>query len=143
MKSYDESPEKLPTRVRSWLKLLLLLLDDLLIIGLAVFILWTVGVDFEPWIIGLIVAVFVVLLLVMHRLLMPSLANRGSGDPAGVIGELGNAVTTLDREGLVRVRGEVWKAETRSSTVESGEPIRVVESHRLKLIVEPTGRDSG
>jgi len=55
-----------------------------------------------------------------------------------MIGEEGEAVTSVDPEGVVRVRGAPWRARTnRATPVPVGEPVRVVEVDGLLLEVEP------
>ncbi len=55
-----------------------------------------------------------------------------------MIGEEGEAVTAIDPEGVVRVRGAPWRARTnRATPVPVGEAVRVVEVDGLLLEVEP------
>ena len=55
-----------------------------------------------------------------------------------MIGEEGEAVTAVDPEGVVRVRGAPWRARTnRATPVPAGDPVRVVEVDGLLLEVEP------
>lgn len=55
-----------------------------------------------------------------------------------MIGEEGEAVTSVDPEGVVRVRGAPWRARTnRATPVPAGEAVRVVEVDGLLLEVEP------
>jgi membrane-bound serine protease (ClpP class) len=54
----------------------------------------------------------------------------------GLIGEIGDVVETLKPEGIVRVSGELWNAESLSGTIEKGGRIRVVKINGLKLLVE-------
>jgi len=42
----------------------------------------------------------------------------------------------LDPLGNVRVQGEIWKAESLSGTINTGEKIRVMSMKDLKLFVE-------
>jgi membrane-bound serine protease (ClpP class) len=55
----------------------------------------------------------------------------------GLTGESGNVVEILKPEGVVRVNGEFWNAESLSGTIEKGNRIRVVKINGLKLLVEP------
>jgi len=55
----------------------------------------------------------------------------------GFAGESGDVVETLKPEGVVRVNGELWNAESLSGTIEKGTRIRVVKINGLKLLVEP------
>ena len=55
----------------------------------------------------------------------------------GLTGESGDIIETLKPEGVVRVNGELWNAESLSGTIEKGGRIRVVKINGLKLLVEP------
>jgi membrane-bound serine protease (ClpP class) len=55
----------------------------------------------------------------------------------GLIGEAGQVIETLKPEGVVRVHGEIWNAESLSGTIQKGNRIRVVRINGLKLLVEP------
>ena len=55
----------------------------------------------------------------------------------GFTGETGDVLETLEPEGVVRVFGEIWNAESLSGTIQKGNRIRVVRIKGLKLFVEP------
>jgi membrane-bound serine protease (ClpP class) len=55
----------------------------------------------------------------------------------GLTGESGDVIEILKPEGVVRVNGEFWNAESLSGTIEKGNRIRVVKINGLKLLVEP------
>jgi membrane-bound serine protease (ClpP class) len=54
----------------------------------------------------------------------------------GLIDKIGEAFTSLNPEGTVRVIGELWQAESISGKIDKGEHIRVVQIQDLKLKVE-------
>lgn len=55
-----------------------------------------------------------------------------------MIGEQGEAVTNIDPDGVVRVRGALWRARTnRATPIDLRDGIRVVEVDGLLLEVEP------
>jgi membrane-bound serine protease (ClpP class) len=55
-----------------------------------------------------------------------------------MIGEMGRAVTGVDPEGTVEVRGATWRARTnRATPIAAGEPMRVVAIDGITLEVEP------
>ncbi len=56
--------------------------------------------------------------------------------PESIVGALGEAREPLSPEGLVFVRGALWKASA-SSPVEAGSAVRVVGRHGLELEVAP------
>lgn len=64
-----------------------------------------------------------------------------------MIGEMGEATTDVRPDGIVRVRGAVWKARTnRATPIQVSDPIRVVAVDGLVLEVEPESggaRDAG
>lgn len=65
--------------------------------------------------------------------------------PAGslsMVGVVGEAATRLAPEGMVKIKGELWKARSTGGEIASGEDIEVVGQERLKLLVRPAG-DSG
>jgi membrane-bound serine protease (ClpP class) len=56
-----------------------------------------------------------------------------------MVGEEGEAVAEVAPDGVVRVRGALWRARTnRATPIDAGEPVRVVEVDGLLLEVEPT-----
>jgi membrane protein implicated in regulation of membrane protease activity len=60
-------------------------------------------------------------------------------DPTSMIGRRGEVAQRLSPEGFVRVRGELWKAQTLDGrgVVEVGRRITVRRVEGLKLYVEP------
>lgn len=52
-----------------------------------------------------------------------------------MVGSKGKVVSPLVPEGLVRIKGELWMAETEDKNIGTGEGITVVEQDGLKLIV--------
>jgi membrane-bound serine protease (ClpP class) len=56
----------------------------------------------------------------------------------GMVGEMGDAEVDVDPDGVVRIRGALWRARTnRATPIRAGEPVRVVEVQGLVLEVEP------
>ena len=49
-------------------------------------------------------------------------------------------VSKIDPEGMVKIKGELWKAQSTGERIDVGEEVTVVGQKRLKLIVR---RDSG
>jgi membrane-bound serine protease (ClpP class) len=54
----------------------------------------------------------------------------------GMIGALGETLARLEPTGMVRVHGELWKAESTSGSIQQGQKIRVTAIKNLKLYVE-------
>jgi membrane-bound serine protease (ClpP class) len=58
----------------------------------------------------------------------------------GIIGHKGRAVSDLNPEGRVRVKGQTWRAVA-ESPVENGDYVEVVATEGLQLMVRPADRE--
>jgi membrane-bound serine protease (ClpP class) len=58
-----------------------------------------------------------------------------------MIGSRGKVMAPLAPEGQVRIRGELWGAESIDSNIDRGEEVLVVGQDGLKLIVRKAGRN--
>jgi len=56
-----------------------------------------------------------------------------------MVGSKGKVVSPLAPEGLTRIRGELWVAQSESGEMNSGEEIIVVGQDGLKLVVRKSG----
>jgi membrane-bound serine protease (ClpP class) len=72
----------------------------------------------------------VISLAVRSQLRKPSTGSEG------MVGEIGEAVTDIDRKGKVRVHGELWDARC-DRPVRKGEPVIVKGLDGMTLVVEP------
>lgn len=81
---------------------------------------------------------FAVLAVVLMRLVLRSRKWKSATGREELIGAHGVAVARLQAgaEGMVRVHGELWRAES-SRPVQDGESVRVLRVEGLKLYVEP------
>ncbi len=52
-----------------------------------------------------------------------------------MVGSKGKVVNRLDPQGMVRIKGELWKAKSAGERIDAGEEITVVGQEGLKLIV--------
>ncbi|MEA3020980.1 MAG: hypothetical protein QOI47_2504 [Actinomycetota bacterium] len=94
----------------------------------------------------LVAGVVGVLLLVLGGL-PATVRSRFSTPTIGresMVGELGEAVADVRPDGVIRVRGALWRAHTnRSTPVVAGQAVRVVAIDGSQLRVEPIGDDTG
>ncbi|MDB5192270.1 MAG: nodulation protein NfeD [Segetibacter sp.] len=54
----------------------------------------------------------------------------------GIIGEEGEVLARLEPTGMVRVHGELWKAESISGSIEQGQKVKVTGINNLTLFVD-------
>jgi membrane-bound ClpP family serine protease len=69
-----------------------------------------------------------------------ALKKKPEGGLSDMVGTRGEVVKRLDPEGMVRIRGELWKAKSAGRKIETGTIVTVVGQKGLKLIVEREGR---
>jgi membrane-bound serine protease (ClpP class) len=54
----------------------------------------------------------------------------------GLINETGETITDLSPDGMIRIHGEIWKAESVEGTIKNGIKIIVTGISDLKLLVK-------
>jgi membrane-bound serine protease (ClpP class) len=83
---------------------------------------------------------FGVLAVVLMRLVLRSRKWKSATGKEELIGAQGVAMArlTAGAEGMIRVHGELWRAES-SQPVREGETVKVLRVEGLKLYVEPAG----
>lgn len=69
-----------------------------------------------------------------------AIADRDKPPPS-TEGKLGEAVTELDPEGVVRVHGEQWSAISLNGKIDVGSPIQVIRANGVRL--EVWGEENG
>jgi membrane-bound serine protease (ClpP class) len=81
---------------------------------------------------------FAILAVVLMRLVLRSRKWKTATGREELVGASGVVTSTLraGAEGMVRVHGELWRAES-SQSVEEGKSIRILRVEGLKLYVEP------
>jgi len=53
----------------------------------------------------------------------------------GIIGEIGETISSLEPEGQIRVHGELWNAESLEGSITKGTKVKVTQISNLKLMV--------
>ena len=103
---------------------------------------WLMAIS--PWI-----AMIVVLLVILKDIFLFPFIWRAydwnrAVDHASMIGRRGIVVSRLDPCGYVRIRGELWKAETEdgAQTVEKGRAVTVLRARGLQLCVQADPSDA-
>ena len=82
------------------------------------------------------VALSAVFFAVVISLAVRSQLRKPSTGSEGMVGEIGEAVTDIDRKGKVRVHGELWDARC-DKPVRKGERVIVKCLDGMTLVVEP------
>ncbi len=118
-----------------WLKVLVLLLDEVAVLVIVFLVLHFLGVQIPPLItifIALLIGAFV---FIIHVKVIPSFHQKQVTGREGMIGLQGEVVQPLAPVGIIHVKGENWKAESASDYIEVGVNVTVVGIEGLKLRV--------
>ncbi len=116
------------------LKAFLLLLDEILIAGLIIFVLWRLGVQVPVWAYVLAGVACAALYWLLYRIVL----DQRKKSPVGcdsMVGLTGKSMTSLNPEGLVRVQGEIWQAVSRCGVVTEGAEVVIEDLQNLTLLV--------
>jgi len=116
------------------LKAFLLILDEILIAGIIIVVLWRLGVQIPFWAYIVAGVACAGLYWFLYRILLDQRRKSPTGFDS-IIGQRARCMTALNPEGLVRVRGETWKAISRCGSVLEGEEVAVEDVRGLMLVV--------
>ena len=111
--------------------------------AIAVIVLWLlpkVDVRLPIFALVLIMLAWAGFAVFTYRLGSRALRKKPEGGLSSMLGMRGEVVKRLDPEGMVRIRGELWKAKSAGRKIEAGAIVTVVGQKGLKLIVEREGR---
>jgi len=112
---------------------LLLIIDEVLIVGFFIFLSIYFGLNIQ---ISVILTIVLVLILAfLAYIFLPQLKTPVTG-VEGMIGLSGIALETLESSGKVKIKGEIWNAESINGTIKEGEIIIVEKVNNLNLIVK-------
>lgn len=117
-------------------KAFLLLLDEMLVAGLIVFVLWRIGVTIPLWVLAPGTVFFAALYFLSYRLISAQ-DREGPSGQRDLVGLKCRVVKPLGPEGMVRVRGELWRAVSQDGDVMAGTEVVVVRLQGLRLVVSP------
>ena len=120
---------------------ILLIIDEVLIVGFFIFLFIYFGLNLQ--IVGILTIILVLIVAFMAYIFLPQLKTPATG-VEGMIGLPGISLETLDPIGQVRIKGEIWNAESANETIKEGEKIIVEKVKNLNLVVkrQNSGRKS-
>ncbi len=87
-------------------------------------------------VIAMIVIITILFFLIVIGLGIKAQRRKPATGAEGIVGEIGKAISDLEPNGLVRVHGEIWDAESLDSKIETGSKIIVEQVNNLKLKVK-------
>lgn len=104
--------------------------------ALAVGVLWglpKLGIYIPLWVLIIVMVAWAAYTVTTYRMGSRALRKKPVD---GLVGSEGKVVSPLAPEGMVRIKGEFWRAESASGEIDTGEEVTVVGQDRLRLIVK-------
>ena len=120
---------------RASLTLLVVLLDEIIVAAIVLFVLWRLGIHLPLWVFIAGAVALGASSLILYKLLAPVLNNKQVIGPEAMIGLEGEVVKPLTPEGVIKVRGELWKAYLAKTSISTDEEVIVVGIKGLTLLV--------
>ncbi|MBI2850017.1 MAG: hypothetical protein HYX80_03125 [Chloroflexi bacterium] len=114
-------------------------LEELVIAAIALWGLPLLGVRIPLWGTIAIMVAWAAYSTFTHFLGARALAREHLVGLPNMVGCRGSVVSTLNPEGLIRIKGELWVARSAGGKVAQGNPVIVIGQERLKLIVRESG----
>jgi membrane protein implicated in regulation of membrane protease activity len=114
----------------------------LVVLGLVVVRRW---VDLPPWFFWSCIVCWILKDVILFPFVWRAYDWDRAGNADSMVGLRGTAVERLAPAGYVRVRGELWRAETLAARrpIKVGEPVTVLGSRGLTLLVETERGEAG
>jgi membrane-bound ClpP family serine protease len=111
--------------------------------ALAALLLWglpQLGVHLPLPVLIVLMVALVAYAVITYRLGSRALRRKPEGGLSDMLGMRGEVVSSLDPEGMVKIKGELWRAKSAGRKIDAGEEVTVVGQKGLKLVVEREGR---
>jgi len=128
------------SRIKDWLIVLILLLDDAVALALVLLVLWVIGIKIPLWVTIVIALLLGTFAFITHKVIIPSFHKKKVTGSEGMIGLEGEAIEPLTPVGVIRVGGEYWKAKSVGEDIAAGEEVEILGVDRLTLEVKRKGQ---
>ena len=123
--------------IKDWLIILVLLLDDAAALVLVLLVLRFLGIQIPLPITIVIALLFGGFVFIIHKAVIPVLHKKQITGSEGMIGLTGEVVKPLIPVGMVRVRGENWKAKSVGENIAVSEEVEILSLNGLTLMDKP------
>jgi membrane-bound ClpP family serine protease len=121
--------------LKDWLIFFGLLADEAAAAGLVLLVLWAFGISIPIWTAVVLALALGGIAFVFHRSVIPSFHRKRVTGAEAMVGLSGEVIEPLQPVGVVRVKGEYWKAESENGEVPAGKTVEVSSVKGLVLRV--------
>lgn len=125
--------------IKDWLKVAVLMLDEVAVVVVALIILSLLGIKITLPVIIVAALLLGALVFFTHKKIIPTFHKKKITGAEGLIGLEGEVIEPLTPVGLVKVGSECWKARAVGENIEAGEEVEILEVNGLKLTVKLKG----
>ena len=130
--------------MKTLLIVLFLLVDEIAVVLVVFFVLRNLGVNLPLWVLIPLLVGVAAFSVIFYRFIAPVLKKKPLTGRETMIGLEGKVVTPLTPKGYIKVRGELWKALSTDTAINTDEEVTVVGLEGLKLLVRcKNDADSG
>ena len=106
--------------------------------ALAAGVLWglpKLGIHIPLWVLIIVMLAWGAYTIITYRMGSRALRKKPVDGLTAMVGSKGKVVSSLVPEGMVRIKGELWRAKSASGRMDTGEEVTVVGQDGLQLIV--------
>ncbi len=121
--------------IKSWLLVLVLLLDDAAALVLVLLVMRFLGIELPLSLKIAIALILGTLIFIIHKAVIPALRRRKIAGSEGMIGLGGEVIEPLTPVGVITVMGEYWKAKSVDEDIAAGEEVEILGVNGLTLAV--------
>ena len=121
--------------IKSWLLVLVLLLDDAAALVLVLLVMRFLGIELPLSLKIAIALILGTLIFIIHKAVIPALRRRKIAGSEGMIGLGGEVIESLTPVGVITVMGEYWKAKSVDEDIAAGEEVEILGVNGLTLAV--------
>ncbi len=122
--------------IKDWLKILVLLLDEIAVVVLVIVIIRVLGIKIPLPIIIVTALVLGTAVFFIHKAIIPTFHRKRITGSEGMIGLSGEVTEPLTPVGVIRVGSEYWKAKSIDENIEAGEEVEILKVNGLTLMVK-------
>ncbi len=124
------------TRIKDWLIVLLLMLDEVAALVLVLVVLWFFKIRISLPIVITIALLLGTFVFITHKVIIPSFHKKKVTGSEGMVGLEGQVIEPLTPLGVVHVAGEYWKAKSVGGDIAADEEVEILGLNKLILEVK-------
>ena len=123
-------------KIKDWLIVLVLLLDEAAAVALVLLVLWFFKISIPLWVAIVAALLLGVFIFITHKVIIPSFHRKRVTGSEGMIGLEAEVIEALTPIGIVRVEGEYWKAKSVDDDIAASETVEILGLSKLVLEVK-------